>query len=58
MRGKFIKGMMAGSLMGAAVGLMMIPSMDGRTRRRMRKRTRAAINAAEDAYGTMINWIK
>ncbi|MDV3429386.1 MAG: YtxH domain-containing protein [Bacillota bacterium] len=58
MRGKFVKGMMAGSLMGAALGLMIIPSMDGKTRRRMKRRSRAAMNAAEDAYGTMMNWIK
>lgn len=58
MRGKFIKGMMAGSAIGAAVGLMIIPSMDGRTRRRMKKKSKSIINAAEDAYGNMISWIK
>ena len=58
MRGKFVKGIMAGSLMGAAVGLMVIPSMDGRARRRMRRKTRSVINAAGDAYGTMMNWMK
>lgn len=58
MRGRFIKGIMAGSLMGTAIGLMVIPSMDGKARRRMRRRTRTVINAAEDAYGTIVNWMK
>jgi gas vesicle protein len=58
MRGKFISGVVAGSIVGAAAGMMIIPTMDGKTRRRMRRKTRAVLNIAEGAYGSMMNWMK
>lgn len=38
---KFIRGITTGALMGMAAGMMMNPSMDRRTKRRMRRAARS-----------------
>ncbi len=53
MRGKFVAGMTAGALMGAAMGMMLMPGMDRSTKRRIRKATKYVKDAAGDAYDDM-----
>lgn len=55
---KFVKGMAMGAVIGAAVGLMMIPNLDRRTQRSMRKAAKRMRNVAEDTYDGMIDWIR
>lgn len=55
---KFVKGMAMGAVIGAAVGLMMIPNLDRKTQRSMRKAAKRMRNVAEDTYDGMIDWIR
>lgn len=57
MRGRFIIGMTAGTIMGLAAGMMM-PDMDRGTRRRMRRTGRYMRDMAEGAYDGMRNMMK
>lgn len=56
--GKFLKGATIGTLIGAAAGLLIIPELDRDTKRRIKKSSRFMMNAAEDVYYNMKNWIK
>lgn len=51
MRGKFIKG----AVIGAAVGMMLMPDLDRSTKRKIRKTARFVKNMAEDAFDGMKN---
>lgn len=55
---KFVKGMAMGAVVGAAVGVMMIPNLDRRTQRSMRKAAKRMRHVAEDTYDGMIDWIR
>lgn len=57
MRGRFIIGMTAGTIMGIAAGMLM-PEMDRGTRRRVRRTGRYMRDMAEDAYDGMRNMMK
>lgn len=48
--GKFTKGIVAGALISTAVGMMVMPNLDRRTQRKMRKAGRQMKNMAEDTY--------
>jgi gas vesicle protein len=48
MRGRFITGLAAGAIIGAAAGLLMMPQMDMRTRRRVGRVSKRLVNRAED----------
>ncbi|CUP31801.1 MAG: hypothetical protein KIB43_01220 [Clostridium baratii] len=56
--GKMIKGMAAGALIGTAVGMVMLPRMDKRTRRHMRRAGKRFINAAGETYDNMMTMMK
>jgi gas vesicle protein len=58
MRAKFIKGMTTGAIIGAAAGMMLMPTMDRGTRRRVKRSTRAMRNTVEDMYDSMRNFVK
>ncbi|MCH5138146.1 YtxH domain-containing protein [Clostridiaceae bacterium UIB06] len=49
MRGKFI----AGAMLGAAVGMMLMPELDRSTRRRIKRTAKMVKNVAEDAFDGM-----
>jgi len=49
MRGKFI----AGAVLGAAVGMMLMPELDRSTRRRIKRTAKIVKNVAEDAFDGM-----
>ncbi|CUQ05547.1 YtxH domain-containing protein [Clostridium baratii] len=56
--GKMIKGMAAGALIGTAVSMVMLPRMDKRTRRHMRRAGKRFINAAGETYDNMMTMMK
>lgn len=51
MRSRFIGGLTAGLLIGAAASMMMVPQMDSRTRRKIDRTSRKFANSA----GNIIN---
>ncbi|MDO5515995.1 MAG: YtxH domain-containing protein [Clostridium sp.] len=55
--GKFTKGLVMGAMMGAAFEMMMMPQMDRRTQRTMRKAARRMRNAADSAYDGIHDWM-
>lgn len=55
---KFVKGMAMGTMIGAAVGIMMIPNLDRRTQRSMRKAAKRMKHIAGDTYDGMVDWIR
>ena len=58
MRGKFIKGIATGAIIGAAAGVLMVPQMDRGTRNRIKKSSRMIKNSAEDMFDGMKHWTK
>lgn len=54
MRGKFF----AGALIGAAVGMMMMPELDRNTRRRIRRTAKMVRHAAGDMYDDVMDRVK
>ncbi len=55
MRGRYIKGITAGAMLGAAAGMMMMPRMKRSTRRRIVHGGKRAMNTAEDVYEAMMH---
>lgn len=58
MRGKFIKGMTAGALVGAAAGVMLMPELSRNTKKRIQRSKRMIGNAAGDVYDNLMDWMK
>ncbi|MDQ0148589.1 YtxH domain-containing protein [Eubacterium multiforme] len=56
--GKLIKGMAAGALIGTAVGMAMLPQLDRRTKRTMRRAGRKLANVASDTVENMMSMMK
>lgn len=56
--GKIIKGMAAGALIGTAVSMAMLPRIDKRTRRHMKRAGKRFINAAGETYDHMMTMMK
>lgn len=58
MKGKFITGVVTGAVIGATTSMLMMPQMDGRTRRRINKMSRRMSNRAgefmDDLKGSMM----
>ena len=52
--GKFTKGIVAGALISTAVGMMVMPNLDRKTQRKMRKAGMKMKNMAEDTYESMM----
>lgn len=48
MRGRFLKGVATGMVLGAAAGFMLVPQMDRRTRRRLERAGRRTMSFAGD----------
>jgi gas vesicle protein len=53
MRGRFIAGITAGTIIGVTAGVMMSPNVDRNTKRKLRKSGRYMMEMAEDAYNGM-----
>lgn len=58
MKSGFIKGMAAGAIVGAAAGIVLLPNMDSRTQRRMKKSYSNFKGSAEDVYSNLVDWVK
>ena len=48
--GKFTKGIVAGALISTAVGMVVMPNLDRRTQRKMKKAGMKMRDMAEDTY--------
>lgn len=57
MRGRFIKGVTTGALIGAAAGMLMAPDLNRSTRKRIKKSRHMINNAAEDIFHNIKHWI-
>ncbi|ACD51995.1 YtxH domain-containing protein [Clostridium botulinum] len=52
--GNFTKGIVAGALISTAVGIMVMPNLDRRTQRKMKKAGIKMRDMAEDTYESMM----
>ena len=55
---KFIKGIAMGAVIGTAVGIIMMPNLDRRTQRSMRKAAKRMKHVVGDTYDGMLDWIR
>lgn len=55
---KFLKGMVMGAIMGAAVEMIMFPQMDRRTQRSMRRMGDRMRHMAGRTYDGMYDWMR
>lgn len=53
--GRLLTGMAAGAIIGSAVSMMIMPEMNKKTTRSMRRTGRKMINATEGAIGTIMS---
>lgn len=58
MRGRFIKGITTGAVIGTIGGMLLIPQMDRSTRRKIKKSRRFVKNSAEELYSGIMDWVK
>ncbi|MBU5455312.1 YtxH domain-containing protein [Caproiciproducens sp. MSJ-32] len=55
---KTMKTIVTGAVLGAAVSAMMYPQLDRKKQRTIKKMGRRAAHMAEDAYDTIMGYIK
>ncbi|MBE6053653.1 MAG: YtxH domain-containing protein [Clostridium sartagoforme] len=55
---KTVKGIAAGAVIGMAVGVAVIPQLDRRTQRNLKRVGKRAMNMAGDAYDMMMGYMK
>ncbi|QGU95817.1 YtxH domain-containing protein [Clostridium bovifaecis] len=53
----FVKGLTTGAVIGATAGMMMVPGMDRKTRKRLMRGRKTAMHKAENMMDMMMNWI-
>ena len=56
--GKYLKAITAGMVVGAAVGMAMIPQLNCKTRRKIKKLSKKAMHMAEDTYDNLMFTLK
>ncbi|MEG0296533.1 MAG: YtxH domain-containing protein [Clostridium sp.] len=56
--GKMLKGLAVGTIVGAAVGMMVFPELDRKKQRALRKTAKRMSGMAEDFYGDMMYKMK
>ena len=54
---KYLNGMMTGVIVGAAVGMAVMPQLDRKTQKMVRKAGKKLVNFAESSYENVINII-
>ena len=57
MRGKFIKGITTGALIGIAAGMLIAPDLNRNTKRKIRRSRHLISNAAEDIFDNIRHWV-
>ena len=55
--GKVIKSLAIGTIFGLAIGVMIIPELDRKTQRNLRRTGRKIKCIAGDAYGNILEYI-
>ena len=55
--GKVIKSLAIGTIFGVAIGIMVLPELDRKTQRNIRKTRRKIKGVAEDAYDNILDYI-
>lgn len=58
MNNRFITGITTGAIIGAAVGMMVMPELDRNTKRKIRRTGKIAKHMAGDMYSNMMHWMK
>lgn len=58
MKAGFIKGLAAGTIVGVATSMVILPNMDMRTQKRMKKSYRDLKDSAEGVYTNFVDWVK
>ena len=55
---RMFKGMVAGAVIGVAVSAVMLPQLDRKTQRNLKRVSRRAVNMAEDACDMMMGYMR
>ena len=55
--GKIIKSLAIGTVFGVAMGMMILPELDRKTQRNIKKTSRKIMGAAADAYDNILDYI-
>lgn len=58
LRGRFLRGMAAGALLGAAAGMILMPGMDRRTRKRITRAGKRVTGLANDFWDDIKDYRK
>lgn len=58
MQERFFKGLAAGAIIGAVAGMTLMPNMDRRAQRKLKKSYRTMKDSAEDVYNNIVGWVK
>ena len=53
--GKYVNGMIAGLLVGATVGIMVMPQLDRKTQKCVRRKGQKMLDFVEDAYDNVMD---
>lgn len=53
-----LKGMVAGAVVGVAVSAVILPQLDRRTQKNLRRASKRAFNMAEDACDIVMGYMK
>lgn len=55
---RFMKGIMAGTVIGMAAAMIIFPSMDRKTQRTVRRAGRRMMDMAEDTYDGVMGFVR
>ncbi|MBS5925802.1 MAG: YtxH domain-containing protein [Clostridium sp.] len=55
--GRYISGMVAGLAVGATIGMIVMPQLDRKTQKKIKKAGYKLLNFAEESYGDIIDFI-
>ena len=55
--GKIIKSLAIGTVLGVAIGVMILPELDRKTQRNIRKTSKKIMGAAGDMYENIVDYI-
>lgn len=55
---RVMRNMAAGVILGAAVSAMVLPQLDRRSQRNLKRAGKRAVNVAGDAYDTLMGYMK
>ena len=55
--GRYISGMVAGLAVGATIGMIVMPQLDRKTQKKIKKAGWKLLDFAEESYGDIIDFI-